>query len=80
MIIREGCGGFLFGMLWGLDSRALVQYFPSSKFLFSVWFSIFFLWGRFLGLGYGDLLAVFGDDGFLFCCNSKPITRKNLDL
>lgn len=30
----------------------------------------------FLGLGYGDLLAVFGDDGFLFCCNSKPITRK----
>lgn len=55
----------------------LFSIFRLASFFFSVSGSpFFFLWGMFLGLGYGDLLAVFGDDGFLFCCNSKPITRK----
>lgn len=56
----------------------LFSIFRLAIFFFFYFFGspCFFLWGIFLGLGYGDLLAVFGDDGFLFCFNSKPITRK----
>lgn len=71
---------FLFSVLRELASRKFAQFFPSRGFLFSVCPVFFFSWGRFLGFGYGDLFVVLGDDGFLFYCNSKPITRKTLDL
>lgn len=74
MIIRKGVGDFCLVCYEGWPLMHLFSIFRLASFFFLSGSPFF--GGKVSRLGYGDLLAVFGDDGFLFCCNSKPITRK----